>query len=108
MRFLADENFNNHIFRGLKLQLPDFDIVRAQDVGLSGRSDEEILRRAVLDNRLLLTHDVKTIPAIALSWLQAGTPVPGIFLSGWKAPVAQVLADLFLIIECSNQEEWEG
>jgi hypothetical protein len=34
MRFLADENLNNHIYRSLLLQRPDLDMVRVQDVGL--------------------------------------------------------------------------
>lgn len=35
-RFLADENFNNQIVRGILRQAPsiDIDIVRVQDVGL--------------------------------------------------------------------------
>ncbi len=43
VRFLADENFNNAILRGLLRRKPDIDIVRVQDVGLSGASDPEIL-----------------------------------------------------------------
>ncbi|HRI61611.1 MAG TPA: DUF5615 family PIN-like protein [Saprospiraceae bacterium] len=43
MRFLTDGNFNNHIFRGLLLQKPNLDIVRVQDVGLSGKDDPEVL-----------------------------------------------------------------
>ena len=42
VRFLADENFNNAILRGLLRRKPDIDIVRVQDVGLSGASDPEI------------------------------------------------------------------
>jgi hypothetical protein len=34
---LADENFNNNIVRGVRLRDPDIDLVRVQDVGLSGR-----------------------------------------------------------------------
>lgn len=42
-RFLADENFNNQIVRGVLRQSPDVDIVRAQDVGLSGVDDPTLL-----------------------------------------------------------------
>jgi hypothetical protein len=37
VQFLADENFNNQIVRGVLRQSPDIDIVRIQDVDLSGR-----------------------------------------------------------------------
>lgn len=33
LKFLADDNFNNQIVRGVLRQNPHVDIVRAQDVG---------------------------------------------------------------------------
>jgi len=43
MRFLADENFNIDIVRGLLRRKTDLDIVRVQDVGLSGADDPTVL-----------------------------------------------------------------
>lgn len=34
IRLLTDEDLDNRIYRGIKLRLPDLDIVRVQDVGL--------------------------------------------------------------------------
>jgi hypothetical protein len=39
LRFLADEDFDNDIVRGMLRRLPTMDIVRVQDVGLSGALD---------------------------------------------------------------------
>jgi hypothetical protein len=39
LRLAADENFNSDIVRGLIRRKPDVDIVRVQDVGLSGAED---------------------------------------------------------------------
>ena len=36
LRLAADENLNNDILRGLLRRRPGLDIVRIQDVGLSG------------------------------------------------------------------------
>jgi predicted nuclease of predicted toxin-antitoxin system len=58
--FLADENFNNQIVRGVLRQSPDIDIVRVQDVGLSGADDPDILAWAAQERRIVLTHDVAT------------------------------------------------
>ncbi|WP_373549539.1 DUF5615 family PIN-like protein [Haliscomenobacter sp.] len=80
MRFLADENLNNHIYRSLLLQRPRLDIVRVQDVGLSGKPDPEVLKWAVTENRILITHDGLTIPPLALEWMNENRPIPGIFL----------------------------
>lgn len=57
----ADENFNNDIVRGLLRRRPDLDIVRIQDVGLTGATDEEVLEWAARAGRILLTHDVTTL-----------------------------------------------
>ena len=56
----ADENFNNDIVRGLLRRKPDLDIVRLQDVDLSGADDPTVLEWAAQENRVLLTHDVTT------------------------------------------------
>ena len=39
----ADENFNSDILGGLFRRNPAFDIVRIQDVGLSGADDQSVL-----------------------------------------------------------------
>ncbi|HMN89558.1 MAG TPA: DUF5615 family PIN-like protein [Saprospiraceae bacterium] len=108
MRFLADENLNNHIYRSLLLQRQDLDIVRVQDVGLYGKSDSEVLTWALLENRILITHDVRTIPALALEWLDDNRTIPGILLAEQSAPIGQIIADLLLIMDASEQSEWDG
>ena len=62
LKFATDENFRAIILRGLKRRKPDLDVVRVQDVGLSGADDETILAWAAEERRILLTHDVKTMP----------------------------------------------
>ena len=60
LRLAADENFNNNIVRGLLRQRPGLDIVRIQDVGLSGADDPTVLEWAAQEGRVLLTHDAST------------------------------------------------
>ncbi|NEO15598.1 MULTISPECIES: DUF5615 family PIN-like protein [unclassified Moorena] len=55
-RFLADENFNNQIVRGVLRQSPDIDIVRVQDVDLSGADDPTVLAWAAQEGRMVLTR----------------------------------------------------
>ena len=64
MRFAADENFNNDILRGVNRHYPDldFDVVRIQDTAISGQDDLHILAWVHDQNRILLTHDIKTMP----------------------------------------------
>ena len=43
LRLAADENFNNDIVRGILRRNESVDIVRIQDVGLSGADDPAVL-----------------------------------------------------------------
>lgn len=65
LRFAADENLNYNIVRGLLKRESDLDIIRIQDVGLSGKDDATVLEWAAQENRILLTHDVTTITKYA-------------------------------------------
>lgn len=108
IRFVADENFNNHIVRGVLLRNPEVDIVRIQDVGLSATDDPTILEWAVTENRILLTHDVETMPDFAYTRVRAGLSIPAIFIVDQDTPIGQVIDDLLLIVECSEENEWDG
>jgi predicted nuclease of predicted toxin-antitoxin system len=78
MKLLADENFDNNIVRGLLRRNPDIDIVRVQDVGLSGQDDPTVLKWAAHENRILLTHDVATITRYAYERMAENKPIPGV------------------------------
>jgi hypothetical protein len=108
MRWAADENFNNDIVRGLLRRKPDVDIVRVQDIGLSGEDDPTVLEWAADEGRVLLTHDVSTITRYAYERVEAGKPMPGVFEVSRGLPMGMVIEDLILLTECSLEDEWEG
>jgi hypothetical protein len=78
IRFVADENLDNDILRGLRRRNPAIDIIRVQDVGLLGASDEAVLEFAALEDRILLTHDVSTVISIAADRVEQELPMPGV------------------------------
>lgn len=108
VRFLADENFNNDIMRGVLRRNPDVDMVRIQDIGLTGIEDPEVLEWAAVENRILLSHDVATITKYAYERVEAGLPMPGVFEVGHAVPTAVAIDDILLIAEFSLDDEWEG
>ena len=108
MRWLADENFNNDIIRGFLRRETEVDIVRVQDVGLSGADDKDILDWAAKEKRVLLTHDATTITRYAYKRIENGKPIPGIFEVSRRIPLGVVIDDLSLLNECSLENEWEG
>lgn len=105
---VADENFNNDIVRGLLRRRPDLDIIRIQDVGLSGADDPTLLAWCAAHRRILLTHDVTTITRHAYERVLAGKPMPGVFEAHLDLPINTVIEDLLLLTEYSLEGEWEG
>ena len=89
LRLAADENLNNDIVRGLLRRKPDVNIVRVQDVGLSGETDPIILEWCAKEQRVLLTHDVSTITKHAYERVAAGKSMPGVFEAPRNIPSAR-------------------
>jgi predicted nuclease of predicted toxin-antitoxin system len=65
LKFLADENFGSAILRGLLRRNAIIDIVRVQDHGLSNTEDPLILEWAAQNDRVVLSHDLRTMPDFA-------------------------------------------
>jgi hypothetical protein len=108
IRFAADENFNNDVLRGLVRRLPGVDIVRVQDVGLSGADDTRVLDWATADARVVLTHDVSTLICLAYERMKQGHSVPGVIAVPQSIAVGVAVADLALIVECTSVEDWQN
>lgn len=104
----ADENFNNDIVRGVLRRNPRLDIVRIQDAGLSGASDEVVLEWAAREGRVLLSHDVSTLTRYAYDRVKARLPMPGVFEVSRAVPVSAAIEDILLLAELSLPREWEG
>ena len=108
VRFLADENFNNQIVPGIFRQSRHVDIVRVQDVKLSGTDDPTVLEWAAQQGRIILTHDVATMITFAYERIEAGLSMPGLFEVSRRVSVGLAIEEIILIAECSIEGEWDG
>jgi Domain of unknown function (DUF5615) len=108
IRLAADENFNGIIVRGLLRRNPSLDILRVQDTEISEADDPTVLEWAARQGRVLITHDVNTIPRFVYERIRAGQPMPGVFEVSDSMPVGQAIEDLLLLAEGSEEGEWEG
>ncbi len=63
-RIVADENLHDDLYKRLKTLMPDLDIVRVKDSQIAGKDDETVLEWAASEQRILLTHDKRTIVPI--------------------------------------------
>lgn len=108
LSLLSDENFNGDIVRGMFLRQHNLDLLRVQDVGLREVDDPAILAWAAMNGRILLTHDRATMPDFAYDRLAVGEAMGGMFVVNDRMPIRQAIDELILLIDCSEQEEWQG
>jgi hypothetical protein len=106
MKFLADENFDNRIVRGLLRRRPELDIVRVQDLEIAGADDPTVLDWAARAGRILLTHDERTVPGYAYERLAAGEMLAGVIVASDSLAIKAVIEDILLIEDCSSAAEW--
>jgi predicted nuclease of predicted toxin-antitoxin system len=108
LRLLADENIEIKIVRGLLRRKPDLDIVRIQEVGLSGVDDQAVLEWAAQEGRILLTHDKRTMTKFAYERVTKALPMPGVLEIKRSATAGQVIEAILLIAERGFENEWEN
>lgn len=108
IRFLADENFNARIVRGVRRQARDIDILTAYEARLGRTPDAQLLAWAAEQHRAILTHDIKTLVGRAYERVKLGQPMAGVVAVGSRLGIGVAIADLALIGLCMEPEEMEG
>jgi predicted nuclease of predicted toxin-antitoxin system len=108
MRFLADENLDGRILRGLRRENANWDVIRVQDTDIYQADDVTVLEWAARENRIVLTHDVNTLLDSAYQRVRENKFMPGVILIHRDAPFRQVIEDLLLILEASEADEYEN
>jgi predicted nuclease of predicted toxin-antitoxin system len=109
VKLLLDENFNNDVLRGLRREMPDLDIVRAQDIPeIFGHDDPTLLDWAALNGRVVLTHDVNTLRDFAYERVRNGLPMLGAIVVPLDAPTGKIIEDILIVIIASHPNELEN
>lgn len=108
-RFLTDEDFNLHIVAGLRRLEPTVDVETAQEAGLLGAPDPDILAYAKTHDRVLLTHDKQTMPvhfAAFVQQLPGGEHTPGVMYIDQLLAIGVAIEAIHLVWADSTHEEW--
>jgi hypothetical protein len=108
LRLLIDENFNQRILRGLRLRIPALDYVIVQETTMQGMQDQPLLREAAVLHRVLVTHDLKTVPRHAYERVAAGEPLSGIIAVPDDLPIGQAIEQLHIVVECTEENVLEN
>jgi hypothetical protein len=107
VRFLADADLNRAIVSGVLRREPSLDFLTAQAAGLRGMNDPEVLALAAERQRVLVSHDVGTMPAHFRALRISGKHSFGVFLIPQGLDVGTAINELVLIWLVSEASEWE-
>ncbi|GAC1447414.1 MAG: hypothetical protein PVSMB4_02790 [Ktedonobacterales bacterium] len=108
-RFLADEDFNHAVVSGLRRARPAIDILTAPEAGTLHMPDPEVLIWAAAHDRILLSHDKRTMPDHFyrfLAQLGSGEHSPGVLLVPQKLAIGDTIAAVAEVWELSAHGEW--
>ena len=105
-RFLTDQDFNEHIVRGVCRVEPLVEFLKVRELGMEKSTDTEILAYAATHQLIVVSHDVSTMSAAAGARLTAGQPLAGLLLVHQQSPIARVIDDLVLIWAASEAADW--
>ena len=80
----------------------------AFEAGLSNAEDSELLAWADEAERIIVTHDRRTMPAHAGRRMNEGKRVFGVFVVSRRLQILDVINDLEIMVMCSDEHEWEN
>jgi hypothetical protein len=107
VRFLADANLDQNIVAGVIRRQAGIEFELPQGVIAEGIGDPEVLAIAASRNRVLVTHDIRTMPRHFAEFI-TGSDSPGVILIPRSMPMGQAIEDILLIWHISDAEEWRN
>jgi hypothetical protein len=108
IRFQADADVDLDIVLAVRRREPAIDFASAADSALHGLPDSQVLEIAARSNRILLTHDRRTMPGHFQDRLALGGDSPGVFIVSQFEPIGLVTEVLVMVWAASDLAEWHN
>jgi hypothetical protein len=105
IRFQADADFNQVILLAAIRREPSLDFQTASVGGVLGLADPQVLAKAAMDARVLVTHDQRTMIRHFKEFIVQQTSA-GLIVVRQSLPIRAVVDDLLLINAVTEAEEW--
>jgi predicted nuclease of predicted toxin-antitoxin system len=107
VRFQADADLNEDIVTGVRRRVPEIDFQTAHAANLHGLQDEIVLALAAQEGRVVVSHDLSTMPTAFGNFIQNNTSA-GLIIITQHTPLAVAIEELILIWVASEAEEYEN
>jgi hypothetical protein len=108
IRYQADADIHHRIVVAVRRREPAIDFASAADSELEGVPDPDVLELAASQDRILITHDRRTMLEHFRRRLEAGKSSPGVFLVSQFAPLGPVVEALVMVWASSDPAEWQN
>lgn len=105
LKLAADENFKQQIVTGLQRRVATVDVVTVREAGHGGALDPEVLAWAAREERVVVTHDTRTIARYAYERVAAGKPMPGVVEVPDLMPIGQAIEELMMVVQLMEPQE---
>ncbi|RUS92899.1 hypothetical protein DSM107010_72820 [Chroococcidiopsis cubana SAG 39.79] len=105
IRYQADADLNQAIVTGVLRREPTIDFQTAFAAGLEGVKDPEVLAMAAQQQRILVSHDRRTMP-LEFAQFMTGNQSSGVIIVSRKLPIEVAIEELLLIWAASSAAEW--
>lgn len=102
IRFQADNDLKFGIVKAVRQREPTIDFVSAQEAGLDGVGDPELLDRAAGEGRVLVSHDRRTMIGHFRAHMAAGKSASGLLIVSQGAVIGDVVEALVYVWALSN------
>jgi hypothetical protein len=107
IRFQADADLRIPIIKGLKRREPAVDFTTAHEASLAGLDDRAVLKLAASKGRVLVSHDVSTMPKAFSLFIQETTS-PGVILISQELSYREAIEGLRRVWSNTEAEDWQN
>jgi predicted nuclease of predicted toxin-antitoxin system len=105
IRFQADADLNQAIVSGVLRRNSSIDFQAANVSDLSGLTDLEVLLVASREERVLVSHDQRTMPKYFAEFISTQTS-SGLIIVLQSMPISEAIDNLLRIWEASESKDW--
>ena len=105
VRFQADADLNQGILLATIRRRPVLDFQSATQASLAGLTDPQVLSLSAVQDRILVTHDMRTMPLHFASFIQEHRS-RGVIVVPKSMRPAQAADELLLIASATEAAEW--
>lgn len=107
IRFQADADLHVPIIKGLRRREPSIDFMTANEAGLAGIDDWAVLVLAASNGRVLVSHDISTMPEAFSRFIQEQTS-PGVILISQELSYREAIEGLLRVWSSTQAEDWQN